>query len=347
MQLELEKYFRTILFSEEFDVEDINNFSFKQPRLLFDDYAENGGLRFEPEVNDYQISFIKSESFDLEKIPLMIPIRNMPDLLEYTIKNLLTNKADEITNIVVIDDRSNEQIKMICDKFEQISYIRCDYDSGFNYAMLTNIGSYIMHYHGFKEVIFWNSDMYLPNDSTLGELIRRHRTHKPVLSGTKLVYPFKNWKGEEFGVKLPSGELKCDIQGKVQYGGSGFMIVNNMLVFFHSKVGADLEDLYVNCDKGVHVNNGAYCMIELEWLRSTGGLNPSFAKIFNDIDICLRAISERKQVHYYGKDIFLYHEESTNLNSICESKKDHQFMSDSMLFSKVWNLNSYNNAVRF
>jgi GT2 family glycosyltransferase len=238
-------------------------------------------------------------------------------------------------------------LKSIVSDFKSVSYIRCDYDSGFNYAMLANIGSFIMKKEQFSEVIFWNSDMYLPDNSTLKELIARHRKNSPVLSGTKLLYPEKNWKGERFGVERKNGEVDYSVQGKVQYGGSGFSFLGNNLNFFHTKVGSEREDLYVNCDKGVNVNNGAYCMADLEWLYNAGGFNPSFAKIYNDIDICLRAISERKQIHYYGKDIFLYHEESTNLNSIGEEKKDHQFMSDMMLFSKIWNIANYDSVVRF
>jgi len=345
--MQLKEFFRTILFSDDFEVEGITDFSFEQSRLIFENYAENGGMKFDKEKNTYKVKFEKSGNFSLDKVPLLLPIRNMPDLLKYTLNNLVSNNAEEMVNIVVIDDRSDPSLKSLVSEFDSVSYIRCDYDSGFNYAMLVNIGSFIMKRMQFSEVIFWNSDMYLPDNSTLKELITRHRKNKPVLSGTKLLYPEKNWKGERFGVKAENGEIDYSIQGKVQYGGSGFNFANNGLSFFHSKVGAQKEDLYVNCDKGVYVNNGAYCMTDLEWLANVGGLNPSFAKIFNDIDICLRAIADRRQVHYYGKDIFLYHEESTNLNSIGEFKKDHQFVSDIMLFSKIWSIPNFNNAVRF
>jgi len=86
-------------------------------------------------------------------------------------------------------------------------------------------------------------------------------------------------------------------------------------------------------------------MADLDWLSSTGGLNPSFAKIYNDVDLCLRAVIEKKSVHYYGKDTYLYHEESTNLNGIGEEKQDHQFLSDAMLFTRVWNAKNFNQAI--
>ena len=343
--MQIENFFKTILFKEGFVVEDINNFSFEQSRLIFNDYANDGSLKFDIEENKYDVTFSKSDCFDLEKVPLLIPIRNMSGLLEYTITNLISNSADIHANIIVIDDRSDDSIQKVCSKYSQVSYIRCDYDSSFNYAMLANIGSYIAKSFGFKEVIFWNSDMYLPDDKTLGRLIAKHRDNKPVLSGTKLAFPYKNWKGESFGIAKQSGEMDYSKQGKVQFGGSSFLFDNNRVKFFHIKVGADLDNLYVNCDKGALVNTGAYTMADLDWLVATGGLNPSFAKIFNDVDLCLRALVEKKSVHYYGKDTYLYHEESTNMNSIGEEKQDHQFLSDAMLFTKVWDTKSFNQAI--
>ena len=88
-------------------------------------------------------------------------------------------------------------------------------------------------------------------------------------------------------------------------------------------------------------------MIDLDWLVSAGGFNPSLAKIYNDIDICLRACEQRKHVHYYGKDTHLFHEESTNQHNAKEAKMDHQFNSDAILFARIWNVQRFNNAVGF
>jgi GT2 family glycosyltransferase len=289
------------------------------------------------------------ETLDLKKIPLILPIRNMAGLLDSTLKNLTNHEAQKFTNIIVVDDRSDDSIIKIVKKHKNIGYIRCDYDSGFNYSMLANIAAYICLNKGFKKIIYWNSDMTLPNKKVLPSLIEKHDLNQPVISGTKLLYPNFDWQGnsllESDNYKFLQTEI--DLREKVQYGGSGVRITPGGVHFFHSKRGADKKDFYVNVDKGVLVNTGAYCMMNLEWLKKIGGFNPSFAKIYNDIDICLRACEDRQQVHYYGKNTYLYHEESTNLNNSSEPKIDHQFNSDSILFSKIWNLNRYNQATGF
>ena len=50
-------------------------------------------------------------------------------------------------------------------------------------------------------------------------------------------------------------------------------------------------------------------VVKLSWFAGIGGLNPSLARGFQDIDLCL--MSDR--VFYFGKDKFLYHDESVSL----------------------------------
>ena len=52
--------------------------------------------------------------------------------------------------------------------------------------------------------------------------------------------------------------------------------------------------------------------------------------------MCLRAIEDGKIIMYFGKDIYLNHDESANLSN--ETKIDKQFNSDCVLYPKVWPL---------
>lgn len=348
-----DQYIKFTKFNEDIN---LDKFSIDQERILFEDFVENGKVKFSRVSTKYEVSFQKAEVFSKDKIPLIIPIRNLSGLLEYTLANLQKFEATDHVNIFVVDDRSDESIKEECDKYDFVSYIRCDYNSGFNYAMLANLAALISFKLGFKEIIYWNSDMYLPDTSTLPSLIQKHRNDKPVISGTKLLYPFEGWKidqevtneGSMDRSSLQQLMLQKSHMGKVQFGGPGFNIHNNNINFFHACRGFAKDNIYVNVDKGCHAVTGAYSMMDLEWLVSVGGFNPSLAKIYNDIDICLRACEQRKAVVYYGKDTFLYHEESVNLNNNTgEPKVDHQFNSDAVLFSKLWHINRFNQATMF
>jgi GT2 family glycosyltransferase len=89
-----------------------------------------------------------------------------------------------------------------------------------------------------------------------------------------------------------------------------------------------------NMDKISDFITGAFQIIDLPWFISVGGLNPSLSKNFQDTDICLRASEENKKNMYFGKDLFLFHDESLTLS---KEKKDNSFISDNILFSKIWN----------
>lgn len=345
----MDKFMKCSLFEsdEKFDIKD---FKFEQERVIFGGFLPNNQVKFMPVKEQYSIKFEEAAlGISKKKIPLLLPIKDMAGLLEFTLDNLVSNGALEHANIFVIDDRSNEEVKKLVDTYQHVNYIRCDYDSGFNYSMIINSAVYIINSMGFKDFICWNSDMYLPDTDTLPKLIKKHRKNKPVISGTKLLYPYNDWNGnnlmESYNQKNMSIPNCPDPRGKVQYGGSGIRYVRGQINFFHARRGTSKDDFYVNVDKGVHMVTGAYTMFDMEWFISTGGFNPSFAKIFNDIDICLKASIERREVHYYGKDIFLFHEESTNHYGNGEEKVDKQFNSDIILFSRIWNVDRFNEAV--
>lgn len=335
----------------------IDNFIIKQNRLLFEDYVEGGRVMFSKVSTEYSVTFERSKSFSLGKVPLIIPIKDLPELLDYTLTNLATHDADSHANVIVVDDRSSEPIKEVCEKHEFVSYVRCDYSSTFNYSMLANISALIAIHFGFSEIIYWNSDMYLPDNKVLPLLIEKHRRDKPAISGTKLLYPIDGWKNSsilknETNINKTMREyqekMREHFKGKIQFGGQGFKIENNKIKFFHFCRGRNKDDIYVNVDKACYAVTGAYMMMDLKWLRSVGGFNPSLAKMSNDIDICLRACEDRKPVMYYGKDTYLFHEESMNLNNnLKESKIDHQFNNDEILFPKLWNLERFNKAIEF
>ena len=59
--------------------------------------------------------------------------------------------------------------------------------------------------------------------------------------------------------------------------------------------------------------------------------------MFQDVDLCLRALEDNKSVYYFGKDIHFYHDESFNhFSNKDEKKMDRQFVSDEVLFNKIW-----------
>ena len=94
----------------------------------------------------------------------------------------------------------------------------------------------------------------------------------------------------------------------------------------------------MNCDRGAAFVTGALQIWDLEHFISMGGFNPSLSKNLQDTDACLKSIELGYPPLYFGKDIFFYHDESFNMNNNLEEKKeDKQFVSDHVLFGKIWN----------
>ena len=94
----------------------------------------------------------------------------------------------------------------------------------------------------------------------------------------------------------------------------------------------------VNCDKEEIFITGALMIVNLNWFFNEGGLNPSLSKVFQDVDLCLRAKEKNQQIIYYGKDIHFFHDESLTFFSDNKNKKsDEQYYSDHLLFAKLWN----------
>jgi GT2 family glycosyltransferase len=328
-----DKYFKCQLFQKDFNEIDLDYFYFNQEELLFTDFDKNENAKFNVIDTLYKVKFQKSNKLDSNKIPLIIPIHGMPELLEYTLNNLFENDAHLHTNIVVIDDRTpdTEAILGVVNKFDNVSYIRTNYKKSFTYAMIANIAAYIMNGLGFKQIMYWNSDMWVTDKNTIPTLIKKHNEHGSTISGTKLVYPRNHWK---------TGQLLRN-EDKVQFGGCHFerSQVPPRYDIRHFGRWNDIDDPLVCNDTNMAFVTGAYCLVDLEWFIKIGGFNPSLAKVYNDIDICLRANLEKKKVTYFGKETYLIHHESLNLDDkSTPSKFDTQFTSDVVLFNKIYPL---------
>ena len=292
----------------------------------------------------YTCSFVKSKSFNKEMPTIIIPIRDNPDLLSYTIKNIDINNIKSRANIFVVDDRSKEDIKTIAES-NDCSYLRVDNEKGFNFSMLNNIAAYICEKLGNNTIILWNSDLWAVSLSYFDDLLRRHSRDESKLSGSKLVYPplqkslvktedTKNIK--DFFPALLGGKWR----EKVQFGGERWITDPSGIIIYqpdHFKRFGDLSDPLVNCDRGSLFVTGALQVIDLKFFIGLGGMNPSLSKNYQDVDICLRAYEAGHCPMYYGKDIYFYHDESLTFSNLPEEKVDSQLVSDMYLFGKLWN----------
>ena len=318
-------------------------FSIFQKELVLKSYV-NEKASFEKKNIEYICRWEKQDDWDKSRPSILIPIRDNLNLLSVTIKNLFDNNLHKKTNIIVIDDRSKNDIESMVIT-SGLSYLRVDNDEGFNFSMLNNIAAKICHTIGSQEIILWNSDLWCVKEEYFDTLIKNHRSSSSKISGSKLVYPPKhlslNGEIDTANIIRHFPEMTEGAwRETVQFGGSAWIQMSRSPILFspnHFKRFTKAEDPRVNCDRGMCFITGALHVWDLKYFIEIGGLNPSMAKNLQDADICLRAAQDGHIPRYFGKNIFFYHDESANFHSSLESKEDNKMLSDHVLFSKIWN----------
>lgn len=318
---------------------DYNNFSFVQKELILKDAHHPD--KFSVIDSEYTCS---AEFFHIQpkKPCILICIKDNNALLKYTLTNLELYKVLDLCNILVIDDRPTTNLNKELCKSKKINYLTVKYDRSFNFSALNNIAAKLMYDIGIDTIILWNSDLWCADDSTLNEILKKHKENNSTISGTKLLYPNKSWNNEEIPHNISSNfsHKITSFRGTVQFGGSIFFVSPQFGTYFpmHYKRFAAPSDPYVDIDKPDIFLTGAFQIIDLKWFINNGGLNQSMAKNFQDVDLCLRAIEQNLSIFYFGHKKYMYHDESVLLS---KQKIDSQFISDNFLFSKLWNNNRF------
>jgi len=282
----------------------------------------------------------QKKQFDNTKPLVILPIKDNINLLNYTLLNFKINNFFDTINLIVVDDRSDEDIEKVCNKYD-VNYLRIDNDKGFNFSMLNNIPALLAYKSGVKKIILWNSDLWIDKLEYFDTFLKKHIEAGAVISGSKLLYPHESLHNDKDSINIlthfPSmrdGKSK----GTVQFGGSRWISSpNGSFVPIHYRRFTNKNDPRINCDIGTDFVTGALQIIDLEWFISIGGLNPSLSKILQDVDLCLRALEQNRKVMYFGKDIHFFHDESFNhFSNKTEKKIDNQYRSDNALFTKLW-----------
>lgn len=337
-------YFECNLFEDETFVTQ-EEFSVIQNELVLGSIINQTDVSFKKNLVEYKCSWIKQENWRTRPT-ILVPIKDNLDLLTYTISNLKEHKIDTHCNIIIIDDRSSENIKGTAIS-NGLSYLRVDNEKGFNFSMLNNIPAKICYDLGIETIILWNSDLWCVKEEWFLELLKRHKENNSVLSGTKLVYPPEEMSlREEKDTKNIKDNFIHMSDGKwretIQFGGDIWIATANRSPIsfspLHARRFSDINDPISNSNKPITFMTGALHIWDLKNFISFGGLNPSLSKNFQDVDICLKLLEDKKVTQYYGKNLFFYHDESATMNNLNnEAKNDNQMISDHYLFGKIWN----------
>lgn len=334
-------FYECNFFNEEFHISD--NFTVQQNELVLLERYSNGKNKFSKVIVNYDCQWHKQDDWT-HRPTILIPIRDNLDLLKITLKNLKDNNIDTHCNVIIIDDRSLEDVKLLTIE-NGFSYLRIDNPKGFNFSMLNNIPAKICHILKIETIILWNSDLWCAKEEWFLELLKRHHENSSQISGSKLIYPPEEMSiRNEIDTQNIHNHFPNMINGKwrntVQFGGACWVKTPGPVEIspIHHKRFSEANNHITNSDKGTSFVTGALQVIDLNWFISVGGMNPTLSKVFQDVDLCLKAIQDNKKVYYFGKNIYFYHDESATLNNISNEKKiDNQYISDHIIFGNIWN----------
>jgi len=335
------KLFYECNFFREAFVEQLN-FDVFQQEIRLQNLMPNNKAKFKKFNVKYSCAWSKQKSFNPDKPAVIIPTKNQEKMMKFTCKNLISNKIPDICNVIIVDDRSTQNIKKIAMQ-NNFSYLRIDNEKGFNFSMLNNIPAKLCSALGVEQIVLWNSDLWCADGEKFAKLLEIHNSDNSVVSGTKLLYPPETmFAGETTPVNIlsnfPSMANKT-WRETVQFGGDAWVHTSKVSPInyspIHFKRFAAKNNSFVNCNRGSSFLTGALQLWDLKTFLKIGGLNPSLSKNFQDVDICLKVLEANKCPMYYGKDLYFYHDESPTMNK--EGKNDIQMTSDHHLFGKIWN----------
>lgn len=246
-------------------------------------------------------------SIDNDTLSIIIPSKDNYELLSTCINSLKEEISDGLTEIIVVDNGSNEENKTkICRYLDSLK-VNCKYiynPEPFNFAQMCNRGGKAA---SGKLLLFLNDDIEAVNESKgfIKEMKSLALTPYTGAVGIKLLYP-ESESGKDIiqhiGIQaIPSGPVH-----RLQYL-------------------SDSEPHYDNRNKGVHnclAVTGACLMIKQSVFRQMLGFSDSLAVAFNDVDLCYRLWEEGYYNVVLCDKYLLHHESVTRGKDTSEEKRN-------------------------
>lgn len=282
------------------------------------------------------------------KCMVIVCVKNNPKILQYCLQSMRDNDVREYCDILVVDDRSDNQDNMNVAIDFDVSYIRSDNTLDvFNYSMLNNLGAAFAKKYRKNKIICWNSDLFATSKDTVPNLLRKHDEHKSALSGTKLVYPYKEvYENLYPGYSHVLGDGIEKAYGTIQHGGIIFVpippAINNgkkyAYVPLHHWRYEKPDKLMANQDQICVAVTGAIHILELDTFIKNGGYACSLASTYQDIELCQRYTEANLPVWYLGSETMLHAETITMKaeNNLFTA----QYASDQLMYEYLWNSDS-------
>lgn len=221
-------------------------------------------------------------------ISVIIPSKDHPDILFRCLQSLFETKGDCRCEVIVVDNGSCEENRLLVEVFLQNAPIPCQYlyrPMEFNFSKMCNLGA--QEASG-ELLLFLNDDVEAACPGWLEQMA--HKALQPYVGavGLKLYYPGGKQMQHAGIVNLPGGPIH-----KLQ-----FMTDDRTYYYGYNKQ-----------DRNVLAVTGACLMVHREKYRQAGGMNEELRVTFNDVDLCFH-LWELGYHNVVLNSAYAYHHES-------------------------------------
>ncbi|MCK4725116.1 MAG: glycosyltransferase family 2 protein, partial [Anaerolineales bacterium] len=253
-------------------------------------HAKRIGIHDHPQVL-YTADGITHLTWPIEekKVAIIIPTRDKPDYLRRCLKSLMDTTTYDNYTITLVDSGSRDP--------ETLSYYKemesnpqikiLDIQGEFNFSAALNFGAQ----HTKEELlIFLNNDVEIIQPSWLEEMVRWSNIPEIGIVGGKLLYP----------------------DGKIQHAGIIMGMEGHAShIFGGAEDGENGPFGSVNWYRNYSAVTAACMGMRREVYEQIGGFDEDYKLVFNDVEICLRAINAGYRVVYTPFAQLIHHEGGT------------------------------------
>ena len=233
---------------------------------------------------------IKYEILNNPLVSIIIPFKDMPDLLKMCIESILNKSTYRNFEIIGISNNSNEsstfdEMKRLEELDDRIKFY--EYNVPFNYSDINNyaVNSYAKGEH----IILLNNDIEIITSSWIENMLQHSQKEEVGCVGAKLYYP--NDTIQHAGVIIGIGGVAGHSHKHFDKSNPGYF--------------SRLELI-----QNVSAVTAACLMIKTKIFKELEGLNEENLKIaFNDVDFCLR-VQEKGYRNIFTPYTEAYHHES-------------------------------------
>ena len=251
-----------------------------------------------------------------EKVSFIIPTKDQPSLLKTAIDSIIERTDYPDYEIIVLDNNSNTpEFFALMQEYKQRhpSVFRCEKAAfPFNYARLMNLGASLSTG---TYLLMLNNDVAVIHADWMTQMVSyAQRAHTGAV-GAKLLYPDDT---------VQHAGIVLGVNGDAAH------------VFAHKKKDDSGYFNYLQTVRNYAAVTGACMMCRKAVYDAVGGMDERLVVEYNDIDLCLKFISEGYS-NVYLPTVALYHYESATRAHPFRSRKSYkQHEQDLAIFKGKW-----------